>query len=138
MQVLACSDTTDAWKLIKEIPPRMIDCHRLMDICFKPRVNLNVFDEGTKLLSPTDSPSKMRQDDFYADDSDDESGITSPVLQNDPLKAYEGSSTPTTQEKVKARSYRRGVGSVSGKVIAHYRQLALQERRNRGIPAPEI
>jgi hypothetical protein len=141
----------------------MIDCHKLMAICFKPRVNLNLFDEGTKVISPTGTPLKNKQggggrgDDSDEDDEGGEGGITSPVLQNDPLRQYaEGSklngrnggngssSSLNGSGEVggggggggTVKYYRRGVGSVSSKMLAHYRQLALQERRDRGIPAP--
>ncbi|KAJ3408959.1 hypothetical protein HDV05_004673 [Chytridiales sp. JEL 0842] len=131
-QVLACNDTTDAWRLIKEIPPRMTDCHKLMDICFKPRVNFNIFDEGTQI----NSPKLLHGEDSDGEHSDEETeaGLSSPVLQNDPLRQYAGSmgsGKVGSGENGNVRYYRHGVGSVSSKMIAHYRMLALQERRER-------
>ncbi|KAJ1551927.1 hypothetical protein HK405_013374, partial [Cladochytrium tenue] len=141
-EVLACSDTSDAWKLIKDIPPRMVDCHRFMEICFKPRVNLNPFEDssansssqslGSAASSVTSSPGSIRRSSAGGDDSDDEAGIASPVIQNDPLRRYgEGASLAggAAAAARKSRIPRRGVGSVSRKMIAHYRSLALAERQ---------
>ena len=149
MQVLACSDTTDAWKLIKDIPPRMIDCHRLMEICFKSRINVNVFDEGTSLPIST-----FHYGDDDDDDSDAEDGIPSalhstvtpeslpPIIANDPLRLYiernedSSSKSAANSNPAHVRYFKRGVGSISNKMIAHYRALCLNERRERGINAP--
>ncbi|KAI9359990.1 rab-GTPase-TBC domain-containing protein [Zopfochytrium polystomum] len=146
-QVLACNDTSDAWKLIKEIPPRMIDCHRLMEICFKPRVSLNPFDErggqdpGTvspphAYITPpaaahSSSAGSSPRRSTTGDDSDDEVGMVSPVIQNDPLRKYGEGAANARRSKVP----RRGVGSVSRKMIAHYRSLALQERHGGERPS---
>ncbi|KAI8622819.1 rab-GTPase-TBC domain-containing protein [Chytriomyces sp. MP71] len=147
-EVLACNDTTDAWRLIKEIPPRMIDAHKLMDICFKPRVNLSLFDsESSSSLLHIGSPSMSRQSsDAHLHDSDDDYDGRSSVgsihprstvggalqIQNDPLRKW-GSSTLSSGGKVSGggKVPKRGVGSVSTKMIEHYRALALQERRSK-------
>ncbi|KAJ3352441.1 hypothetical protein HDU83_007991 [Entophlyctis luteolus] len=170
-EVLACSDTTDAWRLIKEIPPRMIDAHKLMDICFKPRVTLKVFDGGpmsigastlsVNTLSDSAGSRSHRRPSVTSSnvsirsvDSEDNlgGGGSRLMIANDPLRKFseklarsgggggggslggvgsgsgEGvgeGATPAAGGKVP----RRGVGSVSTKLIEHYRAVALAERR---------
>ncbi|KAJ3229877.1 hypothetical protein HDU78_008784 [Chytriomyces hyalinus] len=151
-EVLACNDTTDAWRLIKEIPSRMIDAHKLMDICFKPRVNL-LGDAGAggggsgsaaSVLQVGGSVSRRGSEDGHGhDDSEDDGDVggRSSVagraagglhIQNDPLRRWGSSiigSGSTGKVSGGGKVPKRGVGSVSTKMIQHYRALALEERK---------
>ncbi|KAJ3290594.1 hypothetical protein HDU79_003122 [Rhizoclosmatium sp. JEL0117] len=154
-EVLACNDTTDAWRLIKEIPPRMIDAHKLMDICYKPRVNLNPFDgssDGGHRSSTNGSSSSslaLSNVSIRSADSDDDDrhsafsvgravsgggGSTHGplMIQNDPLRKFSeklSKGGAGAGAGAGGKVPRRGVGSVSTKMIEHYRALALAERR---------
>ncbi|KAI9352170.1 rab-GTPase-TBC domain-containing protein [Obelidium mucronatum] len=154
-EVLACSDTTDAWRLIKEIPPRMIDAHKLMDICFKPRVNLNIFEgasgaaagsangkdyggsSSSSLAPSTVSVKSLDSDDDYMERGSSVSSIhrsAALMIPNDPLRKFseklaKGGAGSGVNGGGKVP--KRGVGSVSSKMIEHYRALALSERRKK-------
>ncbi|KAJ3058573.1 hypothetical protein HDU98_005345 [Podochytrium sp. JEL0797] len=166
-EVLACSDTTDAWRLIKEIPSRMIDAHKLMEICFKPRVNLNPFDAAASASSSThdsqhhhlhprtstaahtagSSNSSLAAPyssgmSVKSVDSDDDfpsyhrggAGGAGFVIENDPLRKFseklaKGGAGGGANGGGKVP--RRGVGSVSTKMIEHYRALAVSERKKK-------
>ncbi|KAJ3216890.1 hypothetical protein HDU67_008797 [Dinochytrium kinnereticum] len=132
-QVLACSDPTEAWKVVKSIPPRMIDCHRLMEICFKPRLSLNPFEhESSSHGSISRGGSLSSLSLANHDDSDDDvDGNPSPMILNDPLRGYNENGLAPNEKRL-AKYQRRGVGSVPSKLIKYYRDLALQERRERG------
>ncbi|KAJ3135046.1 hypothetical protein HK100_003062 [Physocladia obscura] len=136
-EVLACSDTTDAWRLIKEIPPRMIDAHKLMDICFKPRLTLNLFEhhaseqhqqhqqQYTRSMSRSSSSLKSI-------DSDEGPNADHLFIQNDPLRKFsENLAKGGAGSGINGggKVPRRGVGTVSTKMIEHYRALALAERK---------
>ncbi|KAI9207598.1 uncharacterized protein BJ171DRAFT_278147 [Polychytrium aggregatum] len=89
-QILAFEDPLEAWKFVKDMPQRMYDCHRLLEICFKPRHPINPFEETTTMQ-----------------------------LEN------EDGARRSTSVKV-----RRGVGTVSTKLIEKYRELAIEERKS--------
>ncbi|KAJ3107834.1 hypothetical protein HDU97_003182 [Phlyctochytrium planicorne] len=130
-QVLACNDPTEAWKVVKSIPPRMIDCHRLMEICFKPRISLNPFEhdsagQGSGTMSKQSSNSSIHHD----DSDEDPENNNSPMITNDPLRGYIENGGSASDRRL-AKYHRRGVGSVPSKLIKYYRDLALQERKER-------
>ncbi|KAJ3194216.1 hypothetical protein HK101_003239, partial [Irineochytrium annulatum] len=133
-QVLACSDPTEAWMCVKSIPPRMIDCHRLMEICFKPRVNLNPFElengAGGATSAGASGPSSSRPSLNIGRDESDEDGNEG-YISSTPNEAGGGRGEPSIRKL--ARYHKRGVGSVSSKLIAHYRQLALNDRKERTL-----
>ncbi|KAI8840563.1 rab-GTPase-TBC domain-containing protein [Chytridium lagenaria] len=128
-QVLACRDPTEAWKVVKSIPPRMIDCHRLMEICFKPRLSLNPFDTEPSTSNPALSRGGSTSS-ITIDDSDDDG----PQLSMNDAVRVSGEAGNEYLDRRLGRYHRRGVGSVPSKLIKYYRDLALQERRERSGP----
>ncbi|KAJ3116265.1 tRNA-dihydrouridine(20a/20b) synthase [NAD(P)+]-like protein [Phlyctochytrium bullatum] len=150
-QVLACSDPTEAWKVVKSIPPRMIDCHRLMEICFKPRLSLNPFDHDSTASAPSSaqpsrggSASSLAVDKTgtssgnHEDSEEDPEGHSSPVIMNDPLRGYSEGGAVIPMDRRLAKYHRRGVGSVPSKLIKSTMAESSTPERIRGRDFKDI
>ncbi|KAI8925061.1 hypothetical protein BC831DRAFT_283377 [Entophlyctis helioformis] len=51
-KLIVCSDFSDAWNMLRDLPKDTIDCEEFMKNCFKPRVVINPFGSGSRPSSP--------------------------------------------------------------------------------------
>ncbi|KAJ3279114.1 hypothetical protein HK104_001732 [Borealophlyctis nickersoniae] len=110
-QILSFTEPMEAWSFIKDMPKSIIDCHKLMQICFRPR-RLNPF--KTPVIAPS-APMPVQQQQQY------------PHPRRPSMSSV--ASSPYGLSRKGSKRFRTGVGSVSKEMIDRYRVVAMERRR---------